>query len=506
MPMKHPLADGIVLKGMLACTLLSGACSPSAGQSSAGRSAPDLAQDSAPATDDSRIATEQTSPSKRNSAAKLQDSPNEISTIPTSDSTNSADATWPGWRGPTSLGLAPSARLPTQLPQPPLALVWKTAVGSGWSSPVVARGTVIVTDRAGGRERVLALDASTGKPKWEQSHPVDFDAHPVGRRHGNGPKSTAVVVDEGVLCVGIAGSVGLYAIDDGKPRWELSLPEQFGRLESLSSGKAFVRGTEGVVVPVGDGRGAMVPLFGYTGSPLAADGKVVLSVGQPRGGTIMAFDFRDGSVEWQALEENVSYSSPIVANLSGRTQIVVMTGPRVVGLDLADGELLWSYPFQIQYDESISTPVAADDLVLVTGDGKPLTALAITTTDGRHSAKVAWRNRDLSSYLSSMVVHAGHVYGMNDGGELVCVRLNAGETVWTGGAHGYYCTPVLADDKLVCQNERGKLLIVAADPTAFRPLAEYDLGLGATWTSPAIVGSRLYVRGESAVACFDFGE
>src|SRR5690606_34484719 len=157
------------------------------------------------------------------------------------------------------------------------------------------------------------------------------------------------------------------------------------------------------------------------------DGKLILEVGGQRGGTVMAFDCQSGEVAWQSLDENVSYSSPVIAELAGRKQVVAMTGPRVVGLDLADGRLLWSHPFQIQYDESISTPVVAGNLVLVTGDSRPLTALEVARQGDGIQCRVAWRNDDLSSYLSSPLAFGGHVYGMNDDGEFVCIRLSDGE-------------------------------------------------------------------------------
>ena len=45
-----------------------------------------------------------------------------------------------------------------------------------------------------------------------------------------------------------------------------------------------------------------------------------------------------------------------------------MTGPQVVGLDLADGRRLWGHPFQIQYDESISTPAVGEGLLHIGGE------------------------------------------------------------------------------------------------------------------------------------------
>ena len=83
------------------------------------------------------------------------------------------------------------------------------------------------------------------------------------------------------------------------------------------------------------------------------------------------------------------------------------------------------------------------------------------------TSSVAWTNEDLSSYLSSMVIHDRYVYGMNDGGELVCASLADGKTLWYDGAHGFYGTPILSGERLFALNEKGTLRQFAAlHPTA----------------------------------------
>jgi outer membrane protein assembly factor BamB len=369
----------------------------------------------------------------------------------------------------------------------------------------VAGGRVVITDRQGDVERTLAFDAETGKQVWKRTHPVDFDPHDVGARHGNGPKSTPIVRGGRVYSLGIAGWLECLDLKDGAVVWQVNLPARFGARQPLAGGRAYVNGTQDVIVPIGEDEGAPVPLFGYTGSPTFVEDLLVLSVGGKSGGTIMAFDAKTGEPAWKSLHENVSYSSPIVADVAGKRQIVVMTGPHVVGIDPADGRVLWKHPFQIQYDESIGTPVAHGEFVLFTATGRPLTALRISHDGDQWREEVAWENIELSSYLSSMLIHDGHVYGMNDGGEFSCVRLDNGKTVWTGGNHGYYCTPVLAGRRLVCLNERGDLLLIAASPDGYRELGQSKLADGETWTSPAIVGSRLYIRSSQGLRAFDFG-
>ncbi len=409
---------------------------------------------------------------------------------------------WPRWRGPLGGNLAPATALAADWPRGLSQPRWRVALGTGWSSPVGTDQRLIVTDRKGALERVLAFDLATGHLLWQCEHPVDFEPHPVGRNHGNGPKGTPLLLNGKVYSIGIAGWLECLDAGTGKRLWNVNFPAEFGRPEPLPDGRSKVVGTEHVLTPIGNGQGAPVPLFGYTGSLTATRRAVVASVGGARGGTLMAFDLETGHRAWQALDEEVSYSSPVVATLSGVEQVVALTGPRVVGLAADDGRLLWSHPFQIQYNESISTPTVAGDQVLITGDGHPLTALTIGRRESGWTCQVAWQNPDLTSYLSSMVVVDRFVYGMADDGQFACIDLQTGKTRWQGGDHGYHASPVAVGNRLVALNERGEILVVSAVPEAFHEVGRLVAAKGASWSVPAIVAGNLLVRAEGELICW----
>ncbi|MEZ6072906.1 MAG: PQQ-binding-like beta-propeller repeat protein [Pirellulales bacterium] len=240
------------------------------------------------------------------------------------------------WARATGQGTIAADLLPAQLPEGPFAVLWTQPLGTGWSSPVVANGVAVVTDRQQGAERVLAFSLADGHPLWQQTRAVDFDPHPVGRRHGNGPKSTPAIDEGRVYSLGISGWLSCHELATGTPVWQIDLPSQYGRHEPLSGGASYVNGTTNVIVPIGDSQGAPVPLFGYTGSPVVIDNKVITSVGGERGGTVMAFDKRTGAEVWHAGRKRFLL---VTHRGNGRRarQVIVMTGPRVVGLDVSDG-------------------------------------------------------------------------------------------------------------------------------------------------------------------------
>ena len=235
---------------------------------------------------------------------------------------------------------------------------------------------------------------------------------------------------------------------------------QFGERQSLPGGRRRVNGTENVIVPVGKGQGAPVPLFGYTGSPTLHGELLITPVGGQAGRHDRGLSIRTrGGWSGRRSSENVSYSSPVVAEIGGRSsRWLSMTGPRVVGL-AARGRCaaVESSVSEFNTTRASARPAIAGDMVLVTATGRPLTALRISRDGDKCQKQVAWTSEILSSYLSSMVTSGEHVYGMNDGGEFSCLRLSDGKILWTGGNHGYYSSPIVAGKRLFALNEQGQL-------------------------------------------------
>jgi hypothetical protein len=72
-------------------------------------------------------------------------------------------ADWPQWRGPERTGFVPAGEaVPATLPAEP-KVVWRVAVGDGFSSPIVSGGRVVHLDNQDAHEVAYALDAATGQ-------------------------------------------------------------------------------------------------------------------------------------------------------------------------------------------------------------------------------------------------------------------------------------------------------------------------------------------------------
>ena len=89
-------------------------------------------------------------------------------------------ADWPQFRGPNGSGIG-DGQPPVEF-GPSQNLLWKTAVGAGLSSPVIAKGRVFLTDfdRATKQLSTLCLDQRTGvDPRPAAGEIADHEAEPV---------------------------------------------------------------------------------------------------------------------------------------------------------------------------------------------------------------------------------------------------------------------------------------------------------------------------------------
>src|SRR6266516_4015554 len=74
---------------------------------------------------------------------------------------------WPQWRGANRDGKSSEEiKWPASGPR----VVWKAAVGAGFSSVSVSHGRVYTMGNADEKDTIWCLDAANGKPIWQHSY------------------------------------------------------------------------------------------------------------------------------------------------------------------------------------------------------------------------------------------------------------------------------------------------------------------------------------------------
>src|SRR4029077_3701475 len=105
----------------------------------------------------------------------------------------------------------------------------------------------------------------------------------------------------------------------------------------------------------------------------------------------------------------------------------------------------------------------------------------------------AWENQT-RVYVPSMLVHNSHLYAVMDNGIAVCWECDTGKAVWTGRLGGTFsASPVLVGEQIYATNESGRTFIFAATATAFKKIAENQLG-DEVLATPTMCGDRIYMR------------
>jgi len=378
---------------------------------------------------------------------------------------------WPQWRGPNRDGIAAGETMGRRASWPPtLDVGWTVQVGIGHSSPVVADGKVYVHARRGEQETVSSFELATGRRLWTQSYDAPYTMSSAARAHGKGPKATPVLNAGRLYSLGISGILSCFKASTGELVWRKELSDRF----AVTS-----------------------PLYGVAMSPLVSSGLVVVHLGGHDDGALMALDAGAGTVRWTWSGDGPAYASPVVAELGGVRQVVTQTQTHVVGIDLTGGKLLWQIPFSTPWDQNSVTPVVSGDSVIYSGLDQGTHAVRVGRSEGRWHTTEAWRNADVSMYLSSPILVGDRLFGLSNSrkGRFFCLDVRSGKTLWqSGGRQGDSAALVGAGGVLLLLTTDAELIVAAQDAQVFTPLATYTVAESPTWAHPAVAGGQILVK------------
>ncbi len=370
-------------------------------------------------------------------------------------------ADWPAWRGPNANGTANGSGYPTAWSESS-NILWKASVpGRGHSSPVIVGDKIFLTtaDEDAKTQSVLCFDRKDGQLMWQtEVHRGGF----VTRIHKKNTHASPTVASDGSRVFAVFNNengIQLAALSmEGKLLWET---------------------TGGYVCQYN---------FGYGPSPLLYGSTVIVS-SEYRNGYLAAYDTSSGKEVWRTSRPGAtSYSSPIVANVGGREQLLLSGGKQISSFDPRTGSLLWRTAGGPPV--TCGTLVWTENMIFASG-GYPTKETWAVRADG---SGVVWSNRE-KSYEQSMLVVDGYLYAVNDNSIAFCWRAEDGKEMWKKriGGGPISASPVLANGLIYATNESGKTTVYRADPGGFDEVATNQLGDEA-FATPAFLDGRIYAR------------
>jgi len=375
---------------------------------------------------------------------------------------------WPCWRGPRGDGTSQESGVPIRWSGVE-NVAWKTPLtGRGHASPIVWDDRIfLVTCLEEEHQRVLeCYDRKSGKQLWRQ---VVLES-PLEKKHqlNSFASSTPATDGERVYVTFLdQHEMVVTAYDyNGKQQW--------------------------TVRP-----GAFSSVHGYCSCPVLFDDKVIVNGDHDGDSYIVALDRRSGSTLWKVPRANRtrSYSTPIIREIGGRTQMILGGSKCVASYDPNDGKQHWTIAGPTE--QFVASMVFNGKLLFLTAGFPELHLLALRP-DGNgvvSDADIAWRSKKGASYVPSPIAAGDYFLVVSDGGVASCFEAESGERTWMERLGTHFSASLTTAGGLVYfLADDGKMTIVRPGKQ-LEIVAENSLG-ESTFASPAISHGQIYLRGD----------
>jgi outer membrane protein assembly factor BamB len=400
-----------------------------------------------------------------------------------------AGENWPGWRGPTGMGQTDEKDLPLSWGgKDQENVLWKVSLfpsdqvrrDQNQSSPIVWANRVFVTssywppdvsEKEYPEHHLACFSTQKGAKLWDTVIPPG----PWKLTDLRGGYTAPTPACDGTHVYALFGSSVLAAVDfSGKIVWRKEITPFF------------------FDVAIGT-------------SPIIYQNTVIVTCDELRdkkASRLLAFSTQTGEIVWeQARTVDWAHSTPVLAVIGGKTQLLVATANGPQGLDPATGKILWEFSTKERTGDTVSPVLAGNLLYVDSGRGGSGIAIDPTGTGDVSATHLRWKAPVVPEGFSSPVVVGDHLFRLHSPGILSCRKWSTGEEVFKERLMGIdpaispFVTP---NGKIYCASS-GKSVVVQAGPK-LDLLAENDLG-DPSRASPAVAGGRIYLKGSRYLFC-----
>ena len=374
---------------------------------------------------------------------------------------------WPQFGGPRRDFSVDTRELASTWPAGGPKQLWKRELGEGFSGIAVAGDAIYTMYQRGAFEFAIAMDAETGFTLWQSPYGAPITS---SMSRAPGPRATPLVLGDAVYTVGATGKLHRFDRRNGKVEWAHDLFETFKP-------------------PIQDEY--------YAASPLAYRDTIIVPVGAP-GASVVAFEQKSGRVAWKALDFRISYASPILIDVDGQVQVVIVMESEVIGIDPANGRLLWTHPHANRTKTNVSTPVWGPGNLLFVSSAYDSGGrmLKLSRQGDRTTVEELWYSRDLRIHVANAVRVGETLYGSSgDFGPtfFAAVDVRSGQTRWQQ-RDVVKASIINAAGRFIMLNEKGELLLATPGDAGLQIHATAQVLTPTSWTPPSLAGTVLYLR------------
>ena len=441
---------------------------------------------------------------------------------------------WPRFLGPRGDNTSSETNLLDRWSTNGPPVSWEKPIGSGYSAPSIIKDLLMLHHRLGDEEIVEAMEARSGKTKWQHKYPSRF-RDPFG--YNNGPRCTPWLTSNRCYTFGAEGKLVCLDLADGHVVWQRdtakdwNVPQAFfgvGSTPLLEDGKL-------IVMVGGQPDAGMVALDPATGKTIWE------SVGKRTWNGVAPIGWRNTKpYEWTGYEMLASYASPVATTIQGRRHLFCLLRQGLVSLNPTNGKVNFKRWFQCPVNDSVNamTPVVSGDLVFISAAYYRVGSVALRVKPDGHSFDEVWRSpedpnaRDaagnyqepvLGIHFSTPVLLDGNLYAFNGRNEpdasFRCVELATGRLRWerdeSWPAHSARQpavfgrgSAILADGKLIALGEGGRLGMFRPNPQRCEEICAWQVPSlrYPCWAAPVLSQKKLFLRSEDRLVCVDLAK
>jgi outer membrane protein assembly factor BamB len=398
-------------------------------------------------------------------------------------------ADWTGFRGPDRDGICTETGLLQEWPTNGPPLLWRIeTVGNGISSVSIAGGRLYTTGDRGSKEDraqfALAYDMDKRTELWATRI---GDAYPE-----HGALSTPTLDGELLYVTSTDGGIFCMRTADGAIQWRKSFSNDFG--------------------------GAMMSRWRWSESPLVDGDKVICTPGASNA-MVVALEKRTGATIWKCAvpplgergRDGAGYCSAIAAEIGGTRQYVQVVGRGVIGVAADSGAFLWGYNRLASTTANIPGPIVRGDSVFTAnGYNTGSALLRLERKDGAFKAGEVYvlPAATFQNHHGGYVLVGDYVYGGSGSnkGDPTCIEFATGKTMWrTAAPAGGSASVIYADGHVVFRYDRGLVVLVEANPSAFRVKGSFTppRADSAAWAYPVVNDGKFFLRDQHLLMCYD---
>jgi outer membrane protein assembly factor BamB len=384
---------------------------------------------------------------------------------------------WPRFLGPHQNNTSLETGILLEWPAAGPNIIWRKTLGLSYSTPVVQRDRLVVFHRVDNKERVDCLNATNGAPIWSHTYASEY----VDRYgYNGGPRASPLIHDDKVYTYGAEGMLTCLALKDGRKVWQRHINREFK-------------------VPQG--------FFGVATAPVIDHGLLLLNVGAPDNGSIMAFDRSSGKLKWRVGNDEASYATPVVHTIGDERLGIFFTRSGLMTVALPTGSIRHTYPLRARVNESVNaaSPVVVENMVFLSAAYR-VGSVALRIAGDK--IETHWRNTtNMQNHWATCIHVDGNLYGAHGRHEsearLRCIELASGKVRWTGGRGLGRASMILVEKHFIALGERGQLALIEMSPDHYTEKYRVQCLGYPSWSPPVLANGRLYVRDETTLLCLD---